>query len=187
MATPRFLPAPPPSLASTCPAGDLPASVNFLTVIPAAIAVALKPCRELPSRGLQPAAVGCRPRRNPRKATPVSADQTKGTDEMRHNSRSLAKALMAMTSVPADGRGLGEKLLVRRELGLVPTAAALFVARRLFKSANTAGEPGSGMAAQDLYLKSSHGSPASSSQRAAALSPRAAHVSALSPCASLQY
>lgn len=59
---------------------------------------------------------------------------------MRCDSRSLAKAIMALSSAPAHNRGLGKKVLFRRELCLIPTTGALFVARRLLKSTNTTGE-----------------------------------------------
>ena len=105
---------------------------------------------------------------------------------MRHNSRSLAKAIMALSSAPADGRGLGEKVLVRRELGLIPTTGALFVARRLLKSTNAAGERSTSAAVQNLCWASLQADAAKFSKQGAALPPGAAHVAALSPCTSLQ-
>jgi hypothetical protein len=104
---------------------------------------------------------------------------------MRSDSRSLAKAILAMSSAPSHGRGLGEKVLARRELCLVPTNGALFVARRLLKSTNAPGERTTGAVVQSFAWTSLQADAAGFSQQVAALSPRAAHVSALSPCTSL--
>ena len=93
---------------------------------------------------------------------------------------------MALSSAPADGRGLGEKVLVRRELGLIPTTGALFVARRLLKSPNPAGERSTSAAVESLCWASLQADAANFSNQSAALPPGAAHVAALSLCSSLQ-
>lgn len=99
---------------------------------------------------------------------------------MRNDSRSLAKAILAMSSAPVHGRGLGEKVLARRELCLIPTSGALFVARRLLKTTNPAGERTAGAAVQSFSWVSLQADAANFSQQAAALPRRAAHVAALS-------
>ena len=105
---------------------------------------------------------------------------------MRNDSRSLAKAILAMSAAPVQGRGLGEKVLARRELCLVPTTGALFAARRLLKSTHAPGERTTGAAVESFCWASLQADATNFSQQAAAFPPRAAHVSALSPRASLQ-
>lgn len=112
-------------------------------------------------------------------------NQRIGTSEMRNDSRSLAKAILAMSAAPASGRRLGGKVLARRELCLVPTTGALFVTRRLLKSTNAAGERTAGAVVQAYWRTSLHADVAGLSQQVVALPPRAAHVSALSSCAFL--
>jgi len=108
-----------------------------------------------------------------------------GTSKMRNDSRSLAKAILAMSAAPASGRGLDGKVLARRELCLVPTTGALFVARRLLKSTNAAGERSAGAAVPGCWRTSPHADAAGFPQQFAVLPPRAAHVSAMSPRTSL--
>jgi len=119
-------------------------------------------------------------------AARVPGNQTRGKSEMRCDSRSLAKAITALSSAPAHNRGLGKKVIFRRELCLIPTTGALFVARRLLKSPNAAGERTTSTAVKGLGWTSPQGDAENFSNQGAAPRPRAAHVAASSQCSSLQ-